>query len=215
MNIEEEDTLETLEERIHEVEHVILPEVVQLISEGRVEVRPNRTGSSCKIASVPKDLKELLMADPIIKRALLSVTDKTGITEFASALVKEFGVEIISTGGTARVLEEAGIPVTWIDAVTEFPEMMDGRVKTLHPRVHGGLLARRDLESHMSEAKEHGIEMIDMVVVNLYEFQKTVASGADFAEMHREHRYRRSFDAAQRGEEFRFGRASRYRSCAL
>ena len=86
------------------------------------------------------------MADPIIKRALLSVTDKTGITEFASALVKEFGVEIISTGGTARVLEEAGIPVTSIDAVTEFPEMMDGRVKTLHPRVHGGLLARRDLE---------------------------------------------------------------------
>ncbi len=122
------------------------------------------------------------MADPIIKRALLSVTDKTGITEFASALVKEFGVEIISTGGTARVLEEAGIPVTSIDAVTEFPEMMDGRVKTLHPRVHGGLLARRDLESHMNEAKEHGIEMIDMVVVNLYEFQKTVASGADFAE---------------------------------
>ena len=122
------------------------------------------------------------MADPIIKRALLSVTDKTGITEFASALVKEFGVEIISTGGTARVLEEAGISVTSIDAVTEFPEMMDGRVKTLHPRVHGGLLARRDLESHMSEAKEHGIEMIDMVVVNLYEFQKTVASGADFAE---------------------------------
>ena len=122
------------------------------------------------------------MADPIIKRALLSVTDKTGIVEFARALADEFGVEIISTGGTARALEEAGISVTPIDAVTEFPEMMDGRVKTLHPRVHGGLLARRDLESHMQQAKEHGIQMIDMVVVNLYEFQKTVASGAEFSD---------------------------------
>ena len=122
------------------------------------------------------------MADPQIKRALLSVTDKTGIVEFARALEEEFGVEIISTGGTARALEEAGLAVTPIDAVTEFPEMMDGRVKTLHPRVHGGLLARRDLESHMAQAEEHGIKMIDMVVVNLYEFQKTVASGADFAD---------------------------------
>lgn len=122
------------------------------------------------------------MADPVIKRALLSVTDKTGIVEFAKALTQEFGVEIISTGGTARALEEAGIAVTPIDAVTDFPEMMDGRVKTLHPRVHGGLLARRDLESHMQQAQEHGIQMIDMVVVNLYEFQNTVASGADFAQ---------------------------------
>lgn len=122
------------------------------------------------------------MADPVIKRALLSVTDKSGIVEFAKALTDEFGVEIISTGGTARVLEDAGVKVTSIDEVTEFPEMMDGRVKTLHPRVHGGLLARRDLESHMEQAREHGIQMIDMVVVNLYEFQKTVASGADFAE---------------------------------
>lgn len=122
------------------------------------------------------------MADPVIKRALLSVTDKSGIVEFAKALTEEFGVEIISTGGTARTLEEAGIAVTPIDEVTEFPEMMDGRVKTLHPRVHGGLLARRDLESHMQQAKEHGIKMIDMVVVNLYEFQKTVASGAKFAD---------------------------------
>lgn len=122
------------------------------------------------------------MTDPVIKRALLSVTDKAGIVEFAKALTDEFGVEIISTGGTARVLEEAGVEVTSIDVVTEFPEMMDGRVKTLHPRVHGGLLARRDLESHMDQAREHGIQMIDMVVVNLYEFQKTVASGAGFAE---------------------------------
>lgn len=121
------------------------------------------------------------MADPKVKRVLMSVTDKTGIVEFARALAEEFGAQIISTGGTARVIAEAGVPVTPIDDVTKFPEMMDGRVKTLHPMVHGGLLAKRDNESHMAQAAEHGIEMIDMVVVNLYAFEKTVASGADFA----------------------------------
>ncbi|MCI9629100.1 MAG: bifunctional phosphoribosylaminoimidazolecarboxamide formyltransferase/IMP cyclohydrolase [Eggerthellaceae bacterium] len=120
------------------------------------------------------------MADPKIKRVLMSVTDKTGIVEFARALSEEFGAEIISTGGTAKVIAEAGISVTPIDEVTQFPEMMDGRVKTLHPRVHGGLLAKRDNDSHMAQAADHGIEMIDMVVVNLYAFQKTVDSGADF-----------------------------------
>lgn len=118
--------------------------------------------------------------DGKIKRVLISVTDKTGITEFAKALSEEFGAEIISTGGTAKVILDAGVPVTAIDEVTQFPEMMDGRVKTLHPRVHGGLLAKRDNASHMAEAAEHGIEMIDMVVVNLYAFDKTVASGANF-----------------------------------
>ncbi len=120
------------------------------------------------------------MADPVVKRALVSVTDKTGIVEFAQALTNEFGVQVISTGGTARALQEAGVAVTPIEEVTEFPEMMDGRVKTLHPRVHGGLLAKRDNAQHMAEAAEHGIEMIDMVVVNLYAFEKTVESGADF-----------------------------------
>lgn len=109
-----------------------------------------------------------------IERALISVTDKTGIVEFAHALVENFGVEVISTGGTAKVLEEAGIPVTPIEEFTGFPEMMDGRVKTLHPKVHGGLLARRDSKKHMAEAEEHGIQMIDLVCVNLYEFEKTV-----------------------------------------
>lgn len=118
--------------------------------------------------------------NPSIKRVLMSVTDKTGVVDFARALVDEFGCEIISTGGTAKVISEAGIPVTPIDAVTEFPEMMDGRVKTLHPRVHGGLLAKRDNAAHMQQAADHGIQMIDMVVVNLYAFEKTVASGADF-----------------------------------
>lgn len=120
------------------------------------------------------------MADPKIKRVLMSVTDKTGIVEFARALSEEFGAQIISTGGTAKVIADAGIPVTPIDEVTQFPEMMDGRVKTLHPRVHGGLLAKRDNPAHMEQASEHGIEMIDMVVVNLYAFEKTVATGADF-----------------------------------
>ena len=120
------------------------------------------------------------MADPKVKRVLISVTDKTGVVEFARALHDEFGAEIISTGGTARVIAEAGVPVTPIDEVTKFPEMMDGRVKTLHPMVHGGLLAKRDNAQHMAEAAEHGIEMIDMVVVNLYAFEKTVEGGADF-----------------------------------
>lgn len=120
------------------------------------------------------------MADPKVQRVLMSVTDKTGIVDFARALSEEFGAQIISTGGTAKTIAEAGIPVTPIDEVTNFPEMMDGRVKTLHPRVHGGLLAKRDNVEHMRQAQEHGIEMIDMVVVNLYAFEKTVASGADF-----------------------------------
>lgn len=125
--------------------------------------------------------KEGTVSDPQVKRVLMSVTDKTGAAEFARALSDEFGAQIISTGGTARVLAEAGVPVTEIDEVTKFPEMMGGRVKTLHPAVHGGLLARRDDAQHMAQAAEHGIEMIDMVVVNLYAFEKTVASGADFA----------------------------------
>ena len=100
------------------------------------------------------------MEDPRIRRAIISLTDKTGVVEFARSLSEEFDVEIISTGGTARVLQDAGIPVTPIEEYTGFPEMMDGRVKTLHPRVHGGLLARRDLESHMQDARENGIDMI-------------------------------------------------------
>ena len=113
--------------------------------------------------------------DVKIERALISVTDKTGVVDFARTLVDEFGVEIISTGGTARAIEDAGVPVTAIEDFTGFPEMMDGRVKTLHPKVHGGLLCRRDSAQHMAEAAEHDIKMIDLVVVNLYEFEKTVA----------------------------------------
>lgn len=116
------------------------------------------------------------MSQVAIKRALVSVTDKTGVVEFCRALSTEFGVEIVSTGGTARVLMDGGVPVRPIDDLTGFPEMMDGRVKTLHPRVHGGLLARRDVPEHMAAAAEHGIGMIDLVCVNLYAFEATVAT---------------------------------------
>ncbi|MFN7724060.1 MAG: bifunctional phosphoribosylaminoimidazolecarboxamide formyltransferase/IMP cyclohydrolase [Rubrivivax sp.] len=106
--------------------------------------------------------------------ALLSVSDKTGIVDFARAL-HSHGVKLLSTGGTARLLADAGLPVTEVSEVTGFPEMLDGRVKTLHPRVHGGLLARRDLPAHMAALKEHGIQTIDLLVVNLYPFAQATA----------------------------------------
>ena len=109
-----------------------------------------------------------------IERAIISVTDKTGIVEFANSLSR-FGVQVLSTGGTARTLREGGISVTDISDYTGFPEMMDGRVKTLHPKVHGGLLGLRDNPEHVKMMKVHGIKPIDMVVVNLYQFEKTVA----------------------------------------
>lgn len=107
-------------------------------------------------------------------KALISVSDKRGIVEFASAL-KELGWELIATGGTMKILRDAGLEITNISDVTGFPEICDGRVKTLHPKIHGGLLGRRDLPSHLTELKENGIETIDMVVVNLYPFEATVA----------------------------------------
>lgn len=113
----------------------------------------------------------------VIKRALISVSDKTGVNEFAAALAA-FGVEIISTGGTAKALREHGLSVTDVSAVTGFPEMMDGRVKTLHPKMHGAFLALRDNEEHLAAMEEHGIEPIDLVVVNLYPFEETIAKDA-------------------------------------
>ncbi len=108
-----------------------------------------------------------------VKRALISVSDKTGVIDLARGL-HELGVEVISTGGTAKALGEAGVPVTPISDVTGFPEILDGRVKTLHPKVHGGLLGRRDLEAHRRQMAEHGIAPIDLVAVNLYPFRATV-----------------------------------------
>lgn len=109
-----------------------------------------------------------------ISRALISVSDKSGIVDFCKALASR-GVELISTGGTAKALREAGLTVKDISDHTGFPEMLDGRVKTLHPKVHGGLLARRDLPEHLATAREHGIGLIDIVIVNLYPFEQTVA----------------------------------------
>lgn len=108
-----------------------------------------------------------------IKRALISVSDKTGIVEFAGEL-KKLGVQLISTGGTAQNLRDSGIEVTEVSEITEFPEMMDGRVKTLHPKIHGAFLALRDNAAHVEAMNRHGIEPIDLVVVNLYPFQKTI-----------------------------------------
>ena len=118
-----------------------------------------------------------------IQRAILSVTDKTGLVEFAGHL-HHLGVELVSTGGTARLLRDAGIPVKEISQLTGFPEMLDGRVKTLHPKVHGGILHIRDNEQHRAAVAEHGIPPIDMVVVNLYAFENTASKpGVEFHEV--------------------------------
>ncbi|MBF0515574.1 MAG: IMP cyclohydrolase [Nitrospirae bacterium] len=117
-----------------------------------------------------------------IENALLSVSDKSGLVEFAKKL-HDMGVKMFSTGGTAKSLREAGVLVTEISEYTGFPEMLDGRVKTLHPKVHGGILARRDNPADMTTIAAHGIKTIDLVVVNLYPFEKTVAKqGVTFDE---------------------------------
>src|SRR5512138_3549005 len=102
------------------------------------------------------------------KLALLSVSDKRGLTDFAAVLVKQHGFTLLSTGGTAKLLAERGLPVTEVSRHTGFPEIMEGRVKTLHPKIHGGLLCRRDKPDHLAEAEKNGIALIDLVVVNLY-----------------------------------------------
>ena len=114
-----------------------------------------------------------------LRRALISVSDKTGLIDLATALHQR-GVELLSTGGTAKAIRDAGLPVKDVSEVTGFPEMMDGRVKTLHPKVHGGLLALRDNDDHVAAMDEHGIGAIDLLAVNLYPFEATVAKGADY-----------------------------------
>ncbi len=121
-------------------------------------------------------LEKAIPGEVRVRRALLSVSDKEGVVEFARGL-EELGVEIVSTGGTARALTGAGIAVRPIEEFTGFPEMMDGRVKTLHPRLYAGLLARRDEDEHLRAAAEQGIEPVDLVCVNLYPFEQTLARG--------------------------------------
>ena len=118
-----------------------------------------------------------------ISRALISVSDKAGVAEFAAGLAA-LQIEILSTGGTARVLSEKGLKVRDVSDLTGFPEMLDGRVKTLHPKVHGGVLAKRSDPRHRQQAEEHGIELIDLVAVNLYPFESTAAkAGVTFEEL--------------------------------
>ena len=114
-----------------------------------------------------------------VSRALISVSDKDGIVDFATALAEK-NIELVSTGGTADTLSKAGLAVRDVAELTGYPDMMDGRVKTLHPGVHGGLLAIRNNETHQAAMTEHNIQPIDMLVVNLYPFEKTLAAGGDF-----------------------------------
>src|SRR5580704_1994253 len=124
-----------------------------------------------------------MSAESKIQRAILSVTDKTGLVDFARQL-SGLGIELVSTGGTAKLLRDSGVAVKDISALTGFPEMLDGRVKTLHPKVHGGILHRRENPTHSAAVAQHGIQPIDMVVVNLYAFEKTAAKpGVTFEEL--------------------------------
>ena len=146
--------------------------------------------------------------DVRVRRALLSVSDKRGIADFARGLA-ELGVELVSTGGTARELAEAGLEVRAIEDFTGFPEIMGGRVKTLHPKLYAGLLALRDDPDHMLAAEQHGVEFVDLVCVNLYPFERTAARrGATDARGDREHRHRRPDDDPRGGEELRASRRS-------
>ena len=138
------------------------------------------TGTSPSLTDAKRTFGPMTDLHPV-RRALLSVSDKTGLIELGQAL-SERGVELLSTGGTAKALRDAGLAVKDVSEVTGFPEMMDGRVKTLHPMVHGGLLALRDNDTHVAAMTEHGIGAIDLLVVNLYPFEATVAKGADYDE---------------------------------
>ena len=127
-----------------------------------------------------------------VKRALISVSDKTGVVEFAQKL-HALGVEILSTGGTANLLTQNGVSVTQVSDYTGFPEMMDGRIKTLHPKVHGGILGRRDTESHMQSMNEHGIQPIDLVRLICIRYEKTIAGeNCVLADAIRKYRYWRT-----------------------
>ncbi|HEY5487156.1 MAG TPA: bifunctional phosphoribosylaminoimidazolecarboxamide formyltransferase/IMP cyclohydrolase [Candidatus Limnocylindrales bacterium] len=156
------DTEETLFERIHAVEHRLLPRAVGLALAGALTIEPD--GQTVRI-----DAARAAETMPVPRRALLAPYDKTGLPEFAAGLVR-LGFELVSTGRTAQVLRGAGLPVTDVAAMTGFPEMLDGRVKTLHPRVHAGLLADRRLESHREQLAAAGIEPFQIVVAGLYPF---------------------------------------------
>jgi phosphoribosylaminoimidazolecarboxamide formyltransferase/IMP cyclohydrolase len=159
------DTPQTLAARVRAQEHWIYPKAVALMCEGRVKIGAGRS----ELAASPLD------SSPRAKRALISVSDKTGVVELARGL-HELGIEIVSTSGTAKALAAAGVPIRPLDTMTGFPEILDGRVKTLHPNVHGAILLRRKDPKQAREAELFGLEPIDLVVVNLYPFAKTAAA---------------------------------------
>ena len=156
------DTEEKLFERVHAVEYRLLPRAIGLALAGALTIA--KDGKTVRV-----DASKAAQKMPVPRRALLSVSDKSGLAEFGAGLIR-LGFELVSTGGTARALRTAGLPVTDVAAVTGFPEMLDGRVKTLHPRVHGGILADRRLASHREQLAEAAIDPFDLVVVNLYPF---------------------------------------------
>ena len=160
VEVREDDTEETLAARVLEQEHIIFPRAIKLFLDGQLKIVGRRV--------------EIGGGKMKIKRALISVSNKLGVVELAKSLSKS-GVEIISTGGTGKAIRAAGIPVTYVSDLTGFPEIMNGRVKTLNPKIHGGILAVRDNPEHVRQMEEHGIVPIDLVVVNLYPFKKTVA----------------------------------------
>ena len=162
------DTPGTLAARVLAQEHWIYPRAVALFAEGRARIEDG------KLVVKPSPHE----ASPRLKRALISVSDKTGVVEFAAGL-HELGVEIVSTSGTFKALVQAGLPVRPLETMTGFPEILDGRVKTLHPHVHGAILLRRKDPKQVREAELFGLEPIDLVVVNLYPFAKTAAESAD------------------------------------
>ena len=160
VEVRENDTEETLAARVLEQEHKIYPRAIKLFIDGQLEI----DGRKVRIGG----------GNMKIKRALISVSNKLGVVDLAKKLSK-CGVEIISTGGTMKAIRAAGVPVTYVSDLTGFPEIMNGRVKTLNPKIHGGILAVRDNPEHVQQMEQNGIEPIDLVVVNLYPFKKTVA----------------------------------------
>ena len=160
VEVHEDDTEETLAARVLEQEHKIYPRAIKLFIDGQLKIE----GRKVRIGG----------GNMKIKRALISVSNKLGVVDLAKKLSK-CGVEIISTGGTGKAIRAAGVPVTYVSDLTGFPEIMNGRVKTLNPKIHGGILAVRDNPEHVQQMEQNGIEPIDLVVVNLYPFKKTVA----------------------------------------
>jgi phosphoribosylaminoimidazolecarboxamide formyltransferase/IMP cyclohydrolase len=161
------DTPATLAARVRAQEHWIYPKAVSLFCEGRIKVTDRKA----------ELLPSVMDASPRVRRALISVSDKTGVVELARGL-HDLGVELVSTSGTAKAIVEAGIPIRPLDTMTGFPEILDGRVKTLHPHVHGAILLRRKDPKQAREAELFGLEPIDLVIVNLYPFAKTAAAAS-------------------------------------